>query len=313
LALMPRAEATYSVSAYTVRDTPGTAPWLAGDTKPEPFEEMMQIARRMFYEYTNLASVLSPKLVGKVLFNSVRHAPSILRTGKLIPLDRAMSQEIVVTFHGRRFSIPANAIDAHLLSGINDSFTFGTVREMYANDVYLRAFKPSLRCPCVLDLGCNRGMFSLIARKVLDARVVIGVEPEAKYQKVHQLLSSSNQMPDLPARPYWKMVGSTVTERTDSAFVSIDTLIRENNLTAIDFAKIDIEGAESEIFAEPGWLGITRNIAMELHPEFSDMTPVLKAVGQSGFEMRTTDQFGKLCDAARATFLYASRTGSLRG
>ncbi len=272
----------------------------------------MHTARRIVYEYTNLASVLSPKLVGKVIFNSLRHAPSILKTGKLSPLDRAMSQDIDVTFHGRHLSIPVDAIDSHLLSGTNDSFTFGTVREMFANDVYLRAFQPSLHCRCVLDLGCNRGMFSLIAAKVLEAELIIGVEPLAKYQKVHQLLSRENGIPGALAKPYWKMIGSTVAERLDSAFVSIATLIRENNLTVIDFAKIDIEGAESEVFSEPGWLAITQNIAMELHPEFTDIRPVLEAIAHSGLQMRTTDQFGKPCDVKRAMFLYASRTGSLR-
>ena len=273
----------------------------------------MQTARRIVYEYANLAAVLSPMLVGKVIFNSVRHAPSILKTGKLVALDRAMSRDIAVRFHGQRFSIPVNAIDAHLGSGTNDSFTFGTVREMFANDVYLRAFKSSLRCPCVLDLGCNRGMFSLIASKVLGAELIIGVEPLAKYQKVHQLLSTRNGIPSPLTKPYWRMVASSVAERNDSTLVSINTLIRENNLTAIDFAKIDIEGAESEVFSEPGWLAITRNIAMELHPEFTDIRPVLEVVARGGFEMRTTDQFGGPCDPKQAMFLYASRAGCLRG
>jgi hypothetical protein len=221
-----------------------------------------------------------------------------------------MSRDMTVTFRGQRFQLPLRGIDTYLGAGISNSYTFGTVREMFTNDVYLRAFKDPMRCSCVLDLGSNRGIFSLIAAKVLAARLVICVDPRSKYERVHSLLSQQNDVP--AAKVYWKLLGSTTTEQTDPAYVSMATIIRENHLSVIDFAKIDIEGAETEIFAEPCWLAMTQNIAMELHPEFADVTPVLKAVEHSGFQWKTTDQFGRPCNPQQAMFLYASRTGSLR-
>lgn len=272
--------------------------------------ETLQTMRRIVYEYSNLMSVLSPKLMSEALLKSLWNAPSILRSGRLVPLDRAMSRDMTVKFHGQSIQVPVRAIDSHFGSDISNSFAFGTVREMFGNDVYLRAFQDTMRCPCVLDLGCNRGMFSLIAAKVLGARIIIAVDPWSKYETVHAFLSRQDGMPS--ARTYWRPVGSTRTEQTDSTYISIDTIIKENDLTVIDFAKIDIEGAETEVFSEPGWLAITQNIAMELHPEFTDVIPVLEAVERSGFQSKTTDQFGRPCDPKQAMFLYASRTGSLR-
>lgn len=144
------------------------------------------------------------------------------------------------------------------------------------------------------------------------AEIVIGVRPLFKYEKVHEMLSHRNEMPDPLTKAYRRMAVNTAPERANSAFVSIDTVIPENKLTVIDFAKIDIEGTESEVFSEPGWLAITPNIAMGPHPEFTDITPLLKAVRQGSFEIRLTDQFGKPCEAKQAIFHYASRTGALR-
>jgi hypothetical protein len=269
----------------------------------------MRYLGRIVYEYGNLLGVLSGKDRLRIVGTTITRFPAIAKTRKLKVLDAAMSRDLTVIFHDHDLDIPVQAIDRAVMAGTEDSYTFGTIREMLGNDVYLRAFRRDLHCSSVLDLGSNRGIFALIGRTVLGAATVVGVEPNEKYAAVHTLLAQRNGVE--PPKAYWKMVGSSTREKADSAFVSIDTLIRENNLQTIDFAKIDIEGAEAEVFSEPGWLSITQNIAMELHPQFVDVAPVLKAVEQSGFRMLTTDQFGHSCDFKDAMFLYASRDGSL--
>lgn len=269
----------------------------------------MHQLERMVYEYGNLLGVLSGKDRLRIVGMTVTQAPAIAKARKLRVLDAAMSRDTTVIFREHNLMIPVEAIDRVVKAGTEDSYTFGTIREMLGNDVYLRAFRRDLRCSSVLDLGCNRGIFALVGRVVLGAATVVGVEPNEKYAAVHALLAQRNGVD--PTKAYWKMVGSSAREMADSAFVSIDTLIRENNLKTIDFAKIDIEGAEVEVFSEPGWLSITQNIAMELHPQFVDVAPVLKAVEKSGFRVLFTDQFGRPCDFGDAMFLYASRDGSL--
>jgi FkbM family methyltransferase len=57
-------------------------------------------------------------------------------------------------------------------------------------------------------------------------------------------------------------------ESADIRAVSIHTLLRESPSGRIDLLKVDIEGAERELFSDPGaaaWLGRVRCLAIEIH------------------------------------------------
>lgn len=267
--------------------------------------------RRLLHEYSNLASVLRPADTAQVLLQTMLHAQSVLKTGKLTPVDRAMSRDVTVHFHDAQLRIPVREMDGHLAAS-NDSPTFCGIREMLANDVYLRAFRQPLDCPVIVDMGSNRGMFSLVASVVLGAKQIIEIEPDQKYETVRDLLRARNAVQGELKR-YWKFVGTSRQEHDESNYVSMNTVVRENNLLSIDFAKIDIEGGEADIFQESEWLSITQNFAAELHPEWVDVRPVLESALRSGFEVRATDQFGAACGIEHAMFLYGSRTGALKG
>jgi hypothetical protein len=221
-----------------------------------------------------------------------------------------MSRDVQVRLWGRKLRLPLGAIDKTLNADIDDSFTFGTVREMIANNVYLRAFKSPLYCPCVLDLGCNRGMFSLIALKMLDAKVVIGVEPLQKYNGVRHRLANANGVLEVTTKSYWKKAGSSSAEKRDGSYVSVNTILTDNKIETLDFVKVDIEGAEVDVFSDEEWLARTQHIAMELHPHMVDVFPVIGAVKNSGFHFKVTDQFGMPCAIKDASYLYASRNPS---
>jgi FkbM family methyltransferase len=47
--------------------------------------------------------------------------------------------------------------------------------------------------------------------------------------------------------------------------VTIETLMKENSISTIDFLKIDIEGAEKEVFQNCSWIKNVGVIAIELH------------------------------------------------
>jgi len=48
----------------------------------------------------------------------------------------------------------------------------------------------------------------------------------------------------------------------------MNTLMREMDIPAIDLAKIDIEGAEQEVFEDPRWLSGVKCLMIELHDRF---------------------------------------------
>jgi FkbM family methyltransferase len=47
--------------------------------------------------------------------------------------------------------------------------------------------------------------------------------------------------------------------------VTMETLMKETGLSVIDFLKVDIEGAENEVFQTCAWIESVRVIAIELH------------------------------------------------
>ena len=56
--------------------------------------------------------------------------------------------------------------------------------------------------------------------------------------------------------------------------LTIAELISEFNLTWVDLLKIDIEGAEKEVFSSPDeWIGSVGAIAIELHDRFKARCP----------------------------------------
>jgi hypothetical protein len=70
----------------------------------------------------------------------------------------------------------------------------------------------------------------------------------------------------------------------------VEILRRAGQAGPIDLLKIDIEGAETEVFrGSPEWLRITRNIAIELHSEDARDTFV-HALDGYRYEQRTCDE-----------------------
>jgi hypothetical protein len=76
------------------------------------------------------------------------------------------------------------------------------------------------------------------------------------------------------------------------------TLIRELNIPAIDLAKIDIEGAEQEVFEDLGWLDGVRCVMIELHDR---LRPGCSAIVESALK-----QFECTIRGEIALFLRAS-------
>jgi hypothetical protein len=267
--------------------------------------------RRLAVECKALNRVLATKDLVRFMACSLRNSRQIMRTGKLHNVDIAMSRSLEICYHNRRFLLPLARIDA-MLASHRDNATFGNIREMYANDCYLRCFHLSSPLNAVLDLGANRGLFSLIACVVLEARVVVGVEPSEFYTPVMHLLLNANGCTPGRVIRYNKFVGSSHHEQREPATtISINTIREQQNINRFGMVKVDIEGAEREIFAEPDWLQNVDNVTMELHHWADNLDMIPHALSQYGFRFISSDQFGNRCQFGDAMFLYASCTGAL--
>jgi FkbM family methyltransferase len=140
---------------------------------------------------------------------------------------------------------------------------------------------PSFSPHTIVDVGAHIGMASLLfARRYPMARI-IAVEPEAENfaTLVRNVSSYKNIVPVQAA--LWKEDGEVSlgksTAHPKGAFaiaedgdqrvraVTMETLMREKELSTIDFLKVDIEGAEKEVFQNCTWIENVRVMAIELH------------------------------------------------
>jgi len=127
-------------------------------------------------------AVLGARMYLRYLFNFFYNFRSILHTGDFSPLDRTMSTSpIKVRMNGVKFFIDCQYTDQHINDG---TFTFGIVREMYIRNCYLRygVSKVARNARTILDLGANRGAFSLMMAQ--RAELVIAVEFNPLFRNV---------------------------------------------------------------------------------------------------------------------------------
>ena len=259
---------------------------------------------RLFRELSQLRVLLDPDDFACYARNIACSFPSVMQARSLVPADQKMLRTINCSLGDVNIRVPIGEITD--LLGANDTTpTFGAVREMYGGNVYLRPFRPDLTVPTVVDLGSNRGLFSVLAAVVLKARVVVGVEPAAFYEPVLQTLLRAN---NLVGRGLYRITAFAASELGPGK-VTIPQFMAEYGIDRIGFLKCDIEGAEFDVLLHNnGYLARVDHIGIELHPADGDVRCLDDALLAYGFHTLATDQFGRPAPVATAAYLYASRS-----
>jgi FkbM family methyltransferase len=140
-------------------------------------------------------------------------------------------------------------------------------------------FKPET----IIDLGANIGLTSVYFKNVYPEVKIIAVEPEksnfdllkknTEYYKDIICLCNGIwdkncflKIVDNNAAKWAFRVEETV-EETDIRAISIGNIVKDYNLKSIDILKIDIEGAEKQIFTNgfEEWLPLVKILMIELH------------------------------------------------
>jgi FkbM family methyltransferase len=135
----------------------------------------------------------------------------------------------------------------------------------------------------IVDVGANCGFTSVFyANQFPDARIW-AIEPEPS--NFAALVKNAERYPNItpiraalwskdgevavfsPAPKFedWGKWGFAVAPGAGCRAVTVSTLMREIGVDAIDILKVDIEGAEREIFSNPEWIDNVRLLAIELH------------------------------------------------
>jgi len=177
----------------------------------------------------------------------------------------------------RAIDIPALQHPVAVRSGTADA---STLEKIFVWDEYDLAYPDSIRT--IIDAGANIGLSAVFfATRFPDAKIV-AVEPEANnFALLQQNASPYPQVTPLRAALWSEDTNLTLTnpsDRVDSyrfaasagehsvqAF-SVPSLLDRFGMPAVDVLKIDIEGAESQVFAgNPAWVDRVRMFIVELH------------------------------------------------
>lgn len=138
----------------------------------------------------------------------------------------------------------------------------------------------------IIDAGANVGYFSVLYSSKFPNAKIIAIEPESsnfevltknieKFPNVHAVnaglwpTSTFLKVVDLQKTGNWGFVVEEVSasEKYDVKTVTVLELLKKYNFDRIDILKIDIEGAEKELFSEnyEEWIGKVKVIIIELH------------------------------------------------
>jgi FkbM family methyltransferase len=252
----------------------------------------------------------------------LRRAPAVLRTQKFYAADAGMNGVCEFKLFGRTLSFDADAINTSVVDPMRGT-AYSFLRELFVRRIYFRGFN-ELKFDSCLDFGCNVGMVASLLRQLggPDARV-LAVDPltypnntfRQALTKIKGLKIERHVLCDSATKADPKRVHELCDPYGfDPATVAtIPEILQANQIDHVDFMKMDIEGAEFGIFAEPTpWLTRVDNIAMEVHSECGDPGVIVQHLQQHGFDVTWCHDYGYPVEARNAGYIYASRVGSLK-
>lgn len=162
----------------------------------------------------------------------------------------------------------------------------------------------------IVDCGAKIGITALyMASRYPNARIIciepdpknfellqLNIENEDRISAVQAALVGINEGPVYLTqdRPAW---GNGVADgpgdgtSIEVAAITMDELAAQFEIDTIDILKVDIEGAEEDVFARPGFMSKVRFIAIELHNAYT-LDRFQKDIAPMGFNANPPGAFG---------------------
>jgi len=188
-----------------------------------------------------------------------------------------------------------------------DSFAFGAIVELYIENCYFKHHNVNFsQIKNVIDLGANRGLFSCLAANFCEK--VVCVEPQKPF---HNALIRNMA---INCRTNYVIEGSFVggegkLRGFENNITTIEEIMQKNNLAAVDFLKIDIEGSEFGLFEKISCLEKIRYLTMEVHHDYGDVSKIINKLKEYGFRLILCDNYCDITSKIEAiNYIYASNT-----
>jgi FkbM family methyltransferase len=196
---------------------------------------------------------------------------------------------------------------------------------MYCRNVYMRTGLVMPRTGWVLDLGANRGLFSVWA--ALAGAQTVAVEAQQGFGLEIQRLAAHNGV-DARVHVEIALAGGTATAGATVGVVaddqrwattshgapqrpsgvSVPQLMSAYRIDRIGLMKVDIEGGEFAVFSDEedlSWLDQVDQVGMEVHGDFGDAAVLVGRLRQHGFAADLRDNAGTRVSATSNRLDYA--------
>ena len=182
---------------------------------------------------------------------------------------------------------------------------------------------PDFSPATIVDIGAHIGMASILFALKYPAARIIAIEPErSNFAALIRNTAPYKTITPIQAALWWEdgqVALGPSNAHTKGAFrileggqqsvraVTMDTVMRETGIDSIDLLKIDIEGAEIEVFESCPWIKNVRVTAIELHDR---VRPGCSAAVTAAAEGLLCNQRGEVTFLARqprdAGWLYST-------
>jgi hypothetical protein len=286
-------------SGFTIRGAATTNP-------PFSEETSMQVLRKLVLNLLSrrAMSVLGPAQLAEYVGRFIIRLPSILDAGDLRPLDRAMGASARSLNYGKcHFIFDCRYCDQHIQDG---TFAFGAVREIYIRNCYLK-FQPPIvweSTGTVLDLGANRGAFSVLM--ATKANFVIAVDTRLEFKPVIAHNMEINGFRNYAVECSFVGEGGALkNEMSQMPNKGIEDLLSIYRVRGVDLVKMDIEGSEFALFRRDDWLSLVNAVSMEVHSDYGDPLLIISAMKRHNMEYVIADaNLNPIANAKCASFIY---------
>lgn len=208
------------------------------------------------------------------------------------------------------------------------AYTAGA-REMYCRNVYLRTGLSMPTSGWTIDLGANRGLFSVWA--ACAGAQAVAIEAQQDFEGEIRELALYNDVGDrvhivtaliASSRGDTRAIGVLEDDgRWESAThagalrpgrMTLRQILDKYDIDRVGLLKMDIEGAEFSVLSSEDdltWLDIVDQIALEVHPDFGDAVALVKVLQAAGFAVTLCDNDGHVVAPTDETlnYLYCRR------
>ncbi|MET0242231.1 MAG: FkbM family methyltransferase [Flavitalea sp.] len=180
--------------------------------------------------------------------------------------------------------------------------------EVFFENAYAIAPAENKHPLTIIDAGSNIGLSALFFLSEYEIAKMICIEPDPANLKLLQrnladeiasrkvkiidaaLCNNEGSAPwHQSSRSYNSRMESEKNSNIRVRTISLNTMIKSENIHSIDLIKMDIEGAERYVFEDDiSWLNITRNFVIEIHRD-EEIKTIPETLQRIGFTVTKLD------------------------